>query len=184
VALIVKQTVKDWLKITQTTDDALLDTICAEAEGLFLKMTDRIIESAQVTETRNGRGKSAMMLRYEPVTAILGVAVDGVALPARTNVMGTGYVSDGYGKLSLVGFTFNEGVQNVVVVYQAGYATVPADITSALRDACAYWYQQRDRIGFKSKAIGGEIISFMTSDVPPIFATLVKKYQRVYQIER
>jgi hypothetical protein len=84
------------------------------------------------------------MLRQWPVTGISSCIVDGVAIPPAPLIAGTlaqtGYVLDNVSvsppgmmqRLSLQGYLFTCGVQNVTVSYRAGYqvtnesAVVPA----------------------------------------------------------
>jgi hypothetical protein len=186
MALLVKQTVKDWLRITTTTEDTLLDTICAQAEAMFLEQTDRIIEAADITEYRDGKGKTRMIVQYQPVNSVSALVINDVAIPARVVTTGTGYVlQKPMGLITLVGYIFSEGVQNIKVMYNAGYTTVPADITAALRDAAAYWYRGRERIGERSKSVGGgEVAAYMTADTPDMFNRIVDRYKRTMILER
>ncbi len=117
-------TVKAWRSppISTTADDAQIARIITAASGFILRSLQRSLVSQGYTETRNGTGGCALMLRHAPVTALAALSVDGVAIPAAPDTVSPGYALAGEtAMLYLRGYSFCRGVQNVTLSYTAGY---------------------------------------------------------------
>src|SRR5579885_2751490 len=136
--------VKAWRSppVTTTADDAQIARAITAASAFILRYLQRTLVSETVRETRNGSGGRSLVLREAPVTALLSLAVDGVAIPEAPDATSAGYVLDADGgTIHLRGYAFRRGVQNVVVAYVAGHLvsgeaqTVPAAAPYQL--ACA-----------------------------------------------
>jgi hypothetical protein len=124
-----------WLDITGTNDDTLLGTLITQISRAILNFIDRpAILPQAYTETYDGRDDVSIMLRQWPVTGISSCVVDGVVIPASPPLLAnapaqTGYVLDSTSiappgvmqRLSLRGYLFTCGLQNVTVSYSAGY---------------------------------------------------------------
>ncbi|MGH6937176.1 MAG: phage head-tail connector protein [Methylocella sp.] len=144
--LVSLTALKNWLAITGTDDDVVLARLITQISRAIFNVIDRpaILPSAY-TETYDGGNDVSIMLRQWPVTGITSCVVDGVAIPPSPPlVAGTsaqiGYVLDTSDaappgapqRLSLRGFLFTCGVQNVTISYSAGYqitnesAVIPA----------------------------------------------------------
>ncbi len=126
---------KSWLGITGTDDDVLLARLITQISRAIFNVIDRpaILPSAY-TETYDGGDEVSIMLRQWPVTGVTSCIVDGVAIPPAPPLVGgasaqIGYVLDSSGnappgamqRLSLRGYLFTCGVQNVTISYSAGY---------------------------------------------------------------
>src|SRR6202047_5126152 len=126
---------KSWLGITGTDDDILLAQLITQISRAIFNVIDRpaILPSAY-TETYDGGNDVSIMLRQWPVTGVSSCIVDGVAIPPSPPLFGgasaqIGYVLDSSDaappgamqRLSLRGFLFTCGVQNVMISYVAGY---------------------------------------------------------------
>ena len=126
---------KSWLGITGTDDDVLLARLITQISRAIFNVIDRpaILPSAY-TETYDGGNDVSIMLRQWPVTGVSSCIVDGVAIPPSPPLFGgasaqIGYVLDSsvatppgaMQRLSLRGFLFTCGVQNVTIAYGAGY---------------------------------------------------------------
>jgi hypothetical protein len=140
-ALITLQSVHEWLqgdptRPFPTTSDNLLTRMIGAVSAFAVIYLSRPIAPATFTEVYNGTGKSRMMLRQQPIIRVRSVTVDTTAVAARTQIGSSGYVADSEmlyldgGGLSVFGFgpaqTFSCGIQNVTVVYDAGYQTTAA----------------------------------------------------------
>jgi hypothetical protein len=133
--LVSLSDLKSWLDITATNDDSLLGTLITQISRAILNVIDRpAILPQAYTETYDGRGDVSIMLRQWPVTTISSCVVDGVVIPASPPLLAsapaqTGYVLDDASiappgvmqRLSLRGYLFTCGLQNVTVSYTAGY---------------------------------------------------------------
>jgi hypothetical protein len=137
---------KSWLGITGTDDDVLLARLITQISRAIFNVIDRpAILPSTYTETYDGGNDVSIMLRQWPVTGVSSCLVDGVAIPPSPPLVGgvraqIGYVLDpsdaappgAMQRLSLRGFVFTCGVQNITISYSAGYritnesAVIPA----------------------------------------------------------
>ena len=122
-----------------------------------------------------------MLLLNKPVTQITSLAVSGLAIVAATGFTDNGYRLAGR-KLLLNTAVFPRGSGNVVVAYQAGYATTPPDVEQACIELVAIRYQERQRIGLTSKGMAGETTAYMVKDMPDSVRTLLMQYREVVPV--
>lgn len=126
---------KSWLGITGTDDDVVLARLITQLSRAIFNVIDRpaILPSAY-TDTYDGGNEVSIVLRQWPVTGVSSCVVDGVAIPPSPPLVAgasaqTGYILDSFiatppgamQRLSLRGFLFTSGVQNVTISYDAGY---------------------------------------------------------------
>jgi hypothetical protein len=75
-------------------------------------------------------------------------------------------------------YTFAAGDADKAVTLTYGY--VPADLAFSCMDWAAELYGYRDRIGQRSKSLGGqESVSFIVKDVPDFVASALQPYRRI-----
>ena len=126
---------KSWLGIMGTDDDVLLARLITQISRAIFNVIDRpaILPSAY-TETYDGGDEVSMMLRQWPVTGVSSCIVDGVVIPPSPPLVAGASAQDGYvldspgaappgamQRLSLRGYLFTCGVQNVTISYSAGH---------------------------------------------------------------
>jgi hypothetical protein len=156
---------KEWLALTNTTaSDSLLSRLISAASAQIEKLTSRSFTLATYVETRNGMGGYRMILLNQPIVAIGSLMINGAPIPQRPNLSsyspGLGGYTFDQACVYLSGCSFCPGAQNVVITYDAGYSTVPADIEQACIALCGNWFRYKDRIGKSSEGIEGQSISF------------------------
>lgn len=159
-----------------TTFDALLERLITAVSDQFKAEAGMNPAQTTYTETRDGHGGSAMTTRNAHVISVTSVTVDGQAVPARPSVSGDGWTLDG-DRVSLSGSRFTEGVANVVLVYVAGYATVPLDIEQAVIKMVALQFADRKRIGVASSSQAGTSTSFGDGPVLAYWRSVVDSYR-------
>jgi hypothetical protein len=128
----------------------------------------------------------AIDLKNWPVIDVTSVVVDGQTIPQGSNP-GQSTQVDGWMlvesyRIELLGATyaFTGGIQNVVITYDAGYASVPSDVDQALCELVGYRYRERDRIGQRSKSLdGGGSVSYLIDVFPPSVKAVIDSYRRV-----
>ena len=177
--------VKAWLQTGQAafpdTDDALLTGLITTASQFVQKWLNRSIASADWYEVRDGTGGQRLTFGNFPVTAVLSLSIDGLAIPPAQNNggFGAGYVFTPT-ELALRGYIFTRRPQNVEITYTAGYPIIPPDLAQACIDLVCLRYRERTRIGEVSRATGGtETVTYSQRDMSEHVKLLLSQYRLV-----
>jgi hypothetical protein len=178
-----------WLQTGQNpfpaVDDALLTRLITAASQFIQSWLQRQIATSDWIEIRDGNGGQRLAFANFPVSAVLSLSIDGLAIPPAP---APGGISGGFGagyvfsptELALRGYVFSRRAQNVVVAYTAGYASAPPDIAQACVELVALRYRERTRIGEVSKALmSGETVTFSQKDMSDDIRTLLTQYRAV-----
>lgn len=180
--------VKAWLQTGQAafpnTDDTLLARLITAASQFIQKWLNRNIVSADWYEVRDGTGGQRLTFGNFPVTAVLSLSIDGLAIPPTSGdgEFGAGYVFSPT-ELVLRGYVFTCRPQNVEITYTAGYSVIPSDIAQACIDLVCLRYRERTRIGEVSRAISGsETVSYSQRDMSEHVKLLLSQYRLVVPI--
>ena len=126
-ALTSLANVKDWLQITNTASDVVLARMIAAFSDAVANELNRDISLQAYTIVRDGNGSTDMVFTSYPVTSVTSLKVDGTNIPSRPAFGSNGYVFTST-RISLVGYTFTRGRQNVELSTMAGYALIPTSI--------------------------------------------------------
>ena len=174
--------VKAWLPdmAQVTTSDALLARLITAASQAVCVYTGRAGFGVQdYSELYDGRARPWLMLRQWPAVEVTSVYVSCSFTPAAVTLEPP-VAGGGAQRLSLADGCFPRGVSNVTVSYQAGYATVPADVEQAVIELVGERFRARDRIGLSAKTLGGqETTAFATKAFNDTIAALLAPYRRV-----
>jgi hypothetical protein len=180
--------VKAWLQTGQAafpdTDDVLLARLITAASQFIQKWLNRNIALADWYEVRDGTGGQRLIFGSFPVTAVLSLSIDGLAIPPAPNDGGfvAGYVFSPT-ELALRGYVFTRRPQNVAITYTAGYRVIPPDIAQACVDLVCLRYRERSRIGEVSRATGGtETVTYSQRDMSEHVRLLLSQYRLVTPI--
>ena len=178
--------VKAWLQTGQNpfpaTDDALLTRLITAASEFIQNWLGRQIAAADWLELRDGTGGQLLAFANIPVTAILSLSIDGLAIPPAP-LDGAGFGA-GYTftptELALRGYVFTRRPQNVIVTYTAGYDTVPPDLAQACIELVCQRYKERSRIGEigKSRA-ASETVTFSQKGIGDAVKTTLAQYRAI-----
>jgi len=200
--------VKSWLQIDQnnTADDVTIQEAISGWSEYVLNTCgiDSFTKVNQYTEIRDGNGNPQMFVRNRPIVNVVSVTVSGLSIPAAGPWPSWGYyISDDlksiklrlggnpfsltsspgfFGRTSSAARGFDRGQGNVVLVYNAGYPRVPADLELASRKAVAIHCKRRQTIDQASKSIaaGGTTGTtvFRSWEVPPEVQSVIDIYSR------
>jgi hypothetical protein len=176
---------KLWLRTGQNafpdTDDALLTRLVTAASQFIQSWLNRQVASGDWQEVRDGTGGQRLSFANTPVSAVLSLSIDGIAIPPAPPGGGfdAGYVFSPT-ELALRGYVFTRRAQNVVVAYTAGYAVTPPDIAQACIELVCQRYRERTRIGETARAIGGnETVTYTQKDMSDDVKLLLSQYRVV-----
>ena len=174
---------KSWLQTGQDafpdTDDVLLGRLITAASQFIQTWLGRQIASGDWQEVRDGTGGQRLAFANTPVTAVLSLAIDGIAIPPAPpdGGYGPGYVFSPT-ELVLRGYVFTRRAQNVIVTYTAGFAATPPDIAQAATELVAARYRERTRIGETSRALdGSETVTYSHQDMSDDVKLLLSQYR-------
>jgi len=174
--------VKAWLQIGQSafpsSDDALLTRLITAASEFIQNWLGRQIAQSDYAEMRDGTGGRQLQFGAFPVSAVASLAIDEVAIVPSPSPTMPGYVFSPT-QLSLRGYVFCRGAQNVAVTYTAGYAAVPPDLAQACIDLVALRYRERTRLGEVSKHLGAETVTFAQTDMSAATKSILQQYRAV-----
>lgn len=174
--LTTLDTLKSYLN-PGSNDDKLLQRLLSAASVAIENWLSRDVKSQAYTEFFDGTGGRVLVMPQNPVTAVASVTINGNAIPAG-NVTTAGYYFTDTA-IILTGYSFTRGNANVVVVYTAGYATIPYDLEQACIGLVQYWMGDRQRNGEVSRSMGGQTISYSQKDMPEWVKTTLMQYRRV-----
>lgn len=166
--------VREYLGIddAQTDDDTLLQNLITRESAAIEKECNRTFGDATYTEYHDGDGTDTVMLKQYPVNSITSIHDDTDRdYDSDTLIDSDDYVYDSdSGIVQLDGFSFVPGRQNVKVVYNAGYTTIPTDLEQAciMRVAIRYLQGKANINAFDSDNI--ERINKMTDASESIIA--------------
>jgi hypothetical protein len=180
--------VKAWLQTGQDsfpgTDDVLLARLITAASQFIQIWLNRQIASADWRELRDGNGGQRLAFANFPVSAVLSLSIDGLAIPASPpdGGFGAGYVFSPT-ELALRGYVFTLRAQNVVVTYTSGYPVTPPDIAQAAIELVCQRYRERTRIGEVSRALGGgETVTYSQLDMGEDVRLLLSQYRALVPV--
>src|SRR5258705_8032177 len=119
---------KAWLtkgkKAFQTTEETLLARLITAVSQNIQKWLNRRLAMTDYFEVRDGTGGHKLQFGCFPVTAVLSLTVDGRPVPRAPSSLAAGY-SFSSTQLSVRGYEFSRGNQNVAIAYTGGYRTTP-----------------------------------------------------------
>lgn len=143
MALSTLSDVKVYLGETTSDNNTLIAALLAEAESVVTAHLGCNIEAQDYTETINGNGFDMLPVRQSPVNSVSSVKISSTGDFANTSaVASTNLTYESCGIVRLRVSTFERGVKNVQVAYNAGYATVPKAIVEAVHMIVADRFQR------------------------------------------
>ena len=193
--LCVLADLKAWLNIQTATEDVLLQNLITRGSLQMLRWMSRDhIIATSYTENRDGNDALFILPRNFPLISVSSVTVNGISISQATDQVSAGFVFDAR-KIMLRGgssafyslgpycsqyqYRFTRGFQNVQIVYQAGYQSVPSDLQQAAIEGFAYIYRRRTHIGEDSSSASGQVtINFSKEMLPPSVQMTLLQYRR------
>lgn len=184
MALASRDKIRKMLKIAAgvtyydaTIDDLLLvaDQIVLDEIGLDSESSTAYSEKIDVTSG----GQNELALAHRPVASVVALTIDGELLVENTD-----YAVDnelGFIKLLPLSASFPTGRQVVDITYNAGFASVPADIEYAANIIAVQLFNRQAHVGFETEKTSS--YSYRLSEgqrIPPIAQRILSKHKRIF----
>jgi len=172
---------KLWLGITNNQSDPLLQQLLTAASDWIQTQLSRNIKVTTYTdEFYDGPGKNWMPLRNWPIVSISAIKIRSGSSVTTYSASGTDFEFSEDTIYFLGGNkAFPQGRGNVKVTYVAGYAVVPPALARATVDLMSTIYRGKDFIGYQSKSLAGETVSFSFTKIPSSVDRIIIQLQRV-----
>lgn len=143
--------VKEYLRISHSNWDALITSLITRMSGFFESQINRTLDAADYTERYDGEEDNGGVLRlkHPPINSVTSLHDDiNRAFGASTLIATADYVwYANEGVIRLDGAEFRVGLQNIQVVYNGGYDTIPDDVVQAVIELVAFKLIQSDTGG-------------------------------------
>ena len=185
--LTTLQSVKDWMSIpsTQTASDSKLTNLIEGISAEFVRAIERedFSPASTYTEVRQGDGSFHLLLRHWPINTVSQVVISGTSVAASPDQVQQGWFIDDNvdlerrWELYLAGLTFIDGAM-VSVVYNAGYATPPADVAQAITEWVQDRYNRRTSSGISMQGGDGDKTVYEKPAIPLPVQAVIEKYRR------
>lgn len=144
-----------------TTHDVELAVFITVASDLVEEKADRIWRDTTYTEYHDG-GTCDIVTLHSPVKTLTSVTDFGSVVDSANYVL-----TAATGRIHLLYGTFTGGESQVVVVYTAGVATVPAVVKQATLETLRHlWQTQRGSMGSRNPLSGDDYASGSAFTLP------------------
>jgi hypothetical protein len=189
---------KEWLNISTSSDDDMINNMIDRASEWIENWCDRKFASAQYTEyfTGDDLPDGDVLVAHPPIRDSSGnlvrtqTQIDAdVAIYDDTNKAwgsGTAIATTNLGVESEVGLIHSDvafykgSVGNVKVVYRGGYSTLPTDVVQACVRLVAFWYNKSKQRadGVLSETESGMSVKHDPDEIPNSVVALLAPYER------
>lgn len=197
--LITLTDLKDFLGLTDITHDILLSRIIERVSSVFDDETRRKLAARDYTydstsadydpdnAVLDGNGRDRLALPQYPVNSLSTLKINTFEIDERADVFSTGWVLDRKnGIITLAGYLFTEGLSNIDLVYNAGYATVPADLEGAAVEQSAWVFKQSTPggalLGVSGKTLADGSIQFTSKELLPSVRATIERYKKRFAL--
>ena len=182
--LVTLSVAKEWLNVTDTSQDTLITRLiqaASKAVGNFLNRPNLL--SQTYTETYDGTDSKMLCPLNFPITSVASLSIDGNPVSQVTDfttpgfrVTPTSLLLNGYQR-------FCRGKDNVAITYTAGYTAIPDDMQQACLMTLQSMVQvQNNDLTIGSESTGGYSVTYRPTGVgrvPEDAKDLLKTYKRV-----
>lgn len=182
-ALTSLDDLKEYIGLTTGDHDLLLENLIDRATDLFETYCDRKFAAAAYTEYHDGRGLDKLFPKQWPVNSVTSIHDDSDWTWGADTLIDAGdyrIAHDGY--IQMKTSTFSDDVQNVKIVYNGGYSTIPEDLAQACIEQAAWMFKQSPEgsalLGVSAKSFPDGSVSYTTRDLLSQVTLVLEKYRR------
>ena len=175
--------VKEYLGITVSTYDTLIEGFIHRATDMIENYCSRHFRAADYTEYHDGRGLAELYPNEYPVNSVSHIYDDpDWVWGTDTEVDSDDYRIRDNAVIVLKSGTFSDDVQNIKLEYNAGYSTIPEDLAQACIEQCAWMFRQSAEgaslLGVTAKSHADGSVSYTAQDLLPQVRRVLEKYRK------
>ncbi len=177
---------KTMLGITSSAQDTLLGLVKDSAEQYAKIHTGRDLLVTTYTDYYDGNGARSLRLRQRPIVSVTSIYADparlfesGSLIPASDLIADSRSLELGW--IELFQYVFTRGAKSIKVVYVAGYATIPSDLSMAVKLIAAKQFKVIDKKMFAetSRTVGDQTITLNPEALPKDALNILDRYRRI-----
>ena len=173
------------LKPTNTRHDAQLMMMLLACDSWVLSMANqngrKLVAEESMIEFFDGQGSPRLFLKYRPVIQVREIRQDPAVRPSWDHTVIVPpecyRVYPEHGIVKRADLTdWPRGMQNIRVIYDAGYLIVPAQITKGVIMFTAFLYGQAGTDGKSQERIGEYQYMSLTADQVPGLKLMIETF--------
>lgn len=186
-----------WTSTTAGSDDTTLQRLLSAASTQIQQWLSYNVARATYTRTFDGQGTRRFYVPDLPLVSVASLTIDGFSIPAGSiigNTQQAGYYNNAHA-ISLIGYAFTRGFNNIQATYTAGYVATPPDIEQACLDWVKISYANKQMPGIAGNAISvkagdteinyggkGNVTDVNLVPMPSSVYAVLVNYQRVAMV--
>ena len=157
-----------------------IDNLINSVSSRFESHCDRHFVSRAYTEYLDGKGSSVIYPKQYPITAVESTHSDsGCKWLVKDLINSDNYrVVDENSIVLKSGMMFPDAVQNIKLVYTAGYTDIPYDLENACINEVLRTLNTFEEIGVSEKRSNDFLIKYITNSFLDETATVLNRYRR------
>ena len=175
---------KEYLRITDTTDDGAIGMFLNMVRDLFDDYTGRKLKAEDCEEIQNGTDRDNIHVNNYPINTVVGslqVFIDLDRNFGADSLVDTNDLSiDSENGIIYYDSWFPMGRQNVKIIYNGGFSSVPYDLQVATMETVAHLWKRREekRWGVSSINQGGTNVQIGEQSIPQMAIDILNGYRR------
>lgn len=183
IELTTLDNIKSYLgiELTDITKDTLLGELIDAVSEAIENYCHREFARLTRVEFYDGQSSPSILLLCRPAINVVSVHDDFAReFTAASLIPPENYVLyENEGILKLRYGIFSQGMMNVRIEYEAGYATVPAAVEQAAKILAAHFYTraQSGADAITSESVGVYTVSYDTGEWPPQVRSLLSEFR-------
>lgn len=177
---------KTMLGITSSSQDSLLALVKDGVEAFAKTYCGRDFLSASYTEYHDGDGSSILRVFQRPILTISSIYADPARIfDAASLIPASDIISDDEAKrngyVELFTYRFLQGRKGIKITYTAGYATIPSDLSAAVRKIACQQFKVADKKLYAeiSQEVGDKRITLNPDAYPKDAMMVLDRYRRI-----
>lgn len=139
-----------------TSDEAVVGILIGVVSSIVESYCNRTFEKTDYNKLYNGNGLDYIFVENYPINSITSLTEEDKNGTTTYTYASTEYVFNNEGIITLRGYRFTSGLQNIRIQYNAGYQSLPKDLEYACIQFVLFLYNDRrgEKLGIRYKALG------------------------------